>query len=42
MEKSNNWTFVIFIFEISKFRNISNSTFGCSKGWGTKFWNDQM
>ena len=27
IEKSNNSTFVIFIFEISKFRNIGRSTF---------------
>ena len=31
MEKSNNSTFVICIFEISKFRNIGRSTFGRSK-----------
>ena len=31
MEKSNNSTFIIFIFEISKFRNIDRSTFGRSK-----------
>ena len=31
MEKSNNSTFFIFVFEMSKFRNIGSSTFGCSK-----------
>ena len=28
IEKLNNSTFVILIFEISKFRNIGRSTFG--------------
>ena len=32
MEKSNNSTFVIFIFEILKFRNIGSYKFG----WGSK------
>ena len=31
MEKSNNSTFIIVIYEISKFRNIGRSTFGRSK-----------
>ena len=31
--KSNNSTFIILIFEISKFRNIGRSTFGRSKFW---------
>ena len=33
MEKSNNSNFVIFIFEISKFRNIGCSKFGRFKYW---------
>ena len=33
MEKSNNSIFVIFILEISKFRNIGRSTFDRSKCW---------
>ena len=33
MCKSNNSTFVSFIFETSKFRNIGRSTFGLSKFW---------
>ena len=37
MEKSNNLNFVIFIFEISKFRNIGHSTFGRSKFWPPEF-----
>ena len=32
-KKSNNLTFVILIFEISKVRNIGRSIFRCSKYW---------
>ena len=41
IEKSNNSTFVISIFEVSNFRNIGRSTFGRSKFWPPPKYNNQ-
>ena len=35
---STQCDYVGLIFEMSKFRNISHSTFGCSKGWPPPLW----